>query len=76
MSNPFLTNNSLKKFVEDSNISKEKKDLLLGKVEQMDEEERKGLFETLIDIVLLDVEEQEAIRKIEKYFQTPAKAQA
>lgn len=69
MVNPFLTNDALEKFVEGVKINPEQKSFLLSKIPQLDEEERIELFNLLKDIYFLDLEEQETIAKIKKYWQ-------
>jgi hypothetical protein len=68
MVNPFLTNDSLRTFVKGLKISQERKEFLLSKIPQLDEEERKNLFDLLLEIYLLDLEEKRAIERIKKYW--------
>lgn len=66
--NPFLTNNGLKSFINGLKISEEHKNTLIGALPEMDSEERTRLLEVLTKIYLLDLEEAEAIEKIKKYW--------
>lgn len=65
----FLTNEALKDFIEELKISRERKDFLISKVPQLDLKERINLFDTLKEIHFLDLEEEEAISRVEKYWQ-------
>lgn len=64
-----INDGSLKKFIQGIKISQERKDFLLSKLPQMDFDERKALFKTLTEIHLLDLEEKEAIERIEKFWE-------
>ncbi len=66
MINPLLSNNTLIKFVQSVNIKEERKDFLISKIPELDEEERISLFKTLTNIYFLDQEEKEAIDEIKK----------
>ncbi len=63
-----LHDESLEKFVQAVGLSKDKKELLLSKIPELDLEERKELFKTLVEIYRLDIEEKEAIERIKKYW--------
>lgn len=65
----FLTNDALKRFIEELKISREIKDSLLSKVNQLDLEERVKLFDTLKEVYFLDLEEKEAIARVKKHWQ-------
>lgn len=68
MVNPFLTNNALSNFVEKLKISPERKHFLFLKIPQLDLEERLGLFNVLKEIYFLDLEEEEAVARVRKYW--------
>lgn len=61
---PFLTNEALKRFVEGLKITQEQKDLIISKIPHLDKEERTRLFNLLQEIYLLDLEEEEIVKKI------------
>ena len=63
-----LHNKSLIKFVQLLGISEDRKELLISKIPELDLEQRKKLFKTLIDVYRLDIKEKEAIERIEKYW--------
>lgn len=69
MVNPFLTNTALDKFVKGVKVSQDKKNFLLSKIPQLDEEERIKLFKLLKEIYLLDLEEKKATERIKKYWE-------
>ena len=50
-------------------LSKDKKELLLSKVPELDLEERIGLFKILTEICRLDIEEKEVVKRVKKYWQ-------
>lgn len=64
MINQLLLNNSFKSFIEKLEIDQEQKDSLLLKIPQLNKEERLKLLDTLAQIYLLNLEEQETIEKI------------
>ena len=63
-----LHNKSLIKFVQSLGISKDRKELLISKIPEMNLEQREELLKTLTEIYRLDVEEKEAIERIRKYW--------
>jgi len=67
MVNPFLTNDALKMFLGELEIEKEKREFLISKIPQMDEEERIKLFNVLKAVYLLEIEKQRAINRVRKY---------
>ena len=67
MVNPFLTNDALKMFLGELEIEKEKREFLISKIPQMDEEERIKLFNVLKAVYLLEIEKQRAIDRVRKY---------
>ena len=69
MINPFITNLTLKNLIEKLGINQERKDILLEKLPQLDQEERLKLFEILKNIFFLNLEEKRAIEEIEKRWQ-------
>lgn len=69
MTNILFNNESLKNFIGVVNIGQDKKDFLLSKVPQMDLEERTKLFDVLKEVYLLDLEEKEAVEKVQKFWQ-------
>ncbi len=64
-----LHNESLKNFIKKVDINPKRKIFLTSKIPQMDLEERVKLFKTLTEIYLFDLEEKEALEKIDKYWQ-------
>jgi len=64
-----LHNESLEKLVRMAGLSKDKKELLLSKVPELDLEERIGLFKILTEICRLDIEEKEVVKRVKKYWQ-------
>lgn len=62
--NPFLTTPSLKRFIEGTEISEANKNRLISRLPELDEGERKSLFDCLKDIYLLDLEEARALERI------------
>ncbi len=64
----FLYNDSLKDFIKNIKISSEKKKSLVLKVPGMNLKERIRLFKTLTRIYLLDLEEAEAIERIDEFW--------
>ena len=68
MDHSLINNQSLEKFIQCLKISGEKKDFLLGKIPEMDAEERLALFKTLTKVYLLDLEEKEAVDRIIKFW--------
>jgi len=69
MTNNLLNNESLKTFIEKVGLDEEKKGFLLSKVDTMNEEERKDLFNLLTKIYVLDIEEEEAKKRISEFWQ-------
>lgn len=69
MTNLLLTNNNLKNLIENLKISDEQKAPLISSIPQLDEEERVKLLDVLKDIYLLDLEEAEALQKIQNSWQ-------
>ncbi|MDD5568871.1 MAG: hypothetical protein PHG23_00415 [Candidatus Pacebacteria bacterium] len=67
MANKILYNGSLKAFIESLKISRKGKDALIAKVDTMDFAERAALFKKLLMVYFLDLESEEAIKKIGKY---------
>ncbi len=67
--NPFLTNEALKKFIEQLKISEGKKQALIAGIPYLDEKERQELLLTLTNIYLLQLEEEEVVKKIREYFE-------
>ena len=68
MINPFITNPALRSLIKKLKIDQERKNILLEKLPQFDEEERLKLFETLKKVFLLDLEEKRVIERIKKYW--------
>lgn len=64
----FLTDESIKGFVESLKIDQAIKSSLESKISQLDEEERIGLFNVLKEVYFLDLEEDKSIDKIRKYW--------
>lgn len=64
---PLITDATLKKFIQKVRIDKKDKDFLISKLPEMDFEERRALFETLMKIHILDLEEEKAIARIEEF---------
>ena len=63
-----LYNESLKNFVEKLKISPELKNKLIAKIPRLDLKERMSLFRTLTKIYLLDLEEEQVIQRIKKFW--------
>ena len=68
MANKLLTDETLEGFIEIVGIGKDQKSQLLLKLPEMDEEERKNLFNLLKNIYLLDLEEKESIERVKRVF--------
>jgi hypothetical protein len=68
MANRLLADETLKGFIEIIGLNQGQKSSLLEKLPQMDEEERRDLFNLLKDIYLLDLEEKESIERIKRVF--------
>jgi hypothetical protein len=64
MTNLFLTNENLKKTIQEAKISQEQKDALIAKVPELDEQERLKLLDVLKETFFIDLEKNEAIEKI------------
>jgi len=71
MKNLLLTNENLKKAIRGVKISQEQKDALISKISILDEEQRLKLLDVLKEVMLLDLEETEAIEKIKNNWQAP-----
>jgi len=69
MVNLFLTNSSLKGFIESTKLAKQDKEFLLSKLPELDEEERIKLFNLLKEVYFIDRGEKEAIEKIKNYWE-------
>lgn len=69
MAETFLSNASLEKFINDVRLSKERKKELISKLPEMDRGERVALLSALKDVYLLDLEEKEALERVEKFWQ-------
>ena len=68
MTNLFLTNDSLQKFVEKVDIAEDSRKTLISGIPELDEQERTELFQSLKDIYFLGQEEKEAIARIKKFW--------
>lgn len=66
MANLFLSNKSFEELIKKLKINDEEKKELISKVLVMDKEERQKFLDVLKEIYLLDLEEAEAIEKIQK----------
>ncbi len=66
MTNLFLTNENLKKTIQEAKISQDQKDILISKLPGLDEEERLRLLDVLKETFFLDSEKDETIKKIEE----------
>lgn len=64
---PIINDESLKGFIKSVGIDEKDKNFLLSKLPEMDFDERKELFMTLVKIHLLDREEEKALTAIDKY---------
>jgi len=64
MANSILVNDNLKSFVQQLEISQDKKDTLLLKIPKLDREERLKLLDVLSEMYLSTLEEKKAIEKI------------
>jgi len=65
--NPFLTNESLEKIIELLKLKEEDKERIREKMKGMNEEERRKLFYSLIDLYRLDMEEERVLEMAEKF---------
>lgn len=65
--NPLLTNQSLKSFIERAKIAQEHKDFLLEKLPEMDNESREELLKTLTKVYILELEEQGVVERLSKF---------
>ena len=70
MKNKFLTYKNFRQFINGLKISDEQKNALIADIPQMNKEERTELLNTLKKIYLLDLEEAEAIERIQKNWET------
>ena len=61
-------NDNLKDFVKNLKIGPEQKKYLISKIPEMDLGERIRLFKTLTKVYLLDLEEAEAIERIDEFW--------
>jgi len=68
MAKILLYNESLISFIQAVGLSKDKEEFLCSKVPEMDLEERIELFKTLSEIFRLDLEKEEAIKRVKKYW--------
>jgi hypothetical protein len=68
MAKTLLYNESLISFIQVVGLSEDKKNFLCSKVSEMDLEERIELFKTLYEIFRLDLEKEEAIKRVKKYW--------
>ncbi len=68
MTNILLSDKSFKKFIENIKINNEQKNFFLSQISQLNEEERRQFFNLLMNIFLLDLEEEKAIEKLNKYW--------
>ena len=67
MINPFLTNESLEKFIEKSPaLNENEKKELLNKIPYLGKEDRIFVLDSLKDLTLLDLEKKEAIEKMKR----------
>ncbi|OGZ78151.1 MAG: hypothetical protein A2528_03505 [Candidatus Staskawiczbacteria bacterium RIFOXYD2_FULL_37_9] len=69
MAKSFLSNKNFQEFISKLNISEADKNILTSKVPQMDKEERLQILEVLKNIYLLDLEQTQALEKIQKNWQ-------
>ncbi|RJQ31326.1 hypothetical protein C4572_02760 [Candidatus Parcubacteria bacterium] len=68
MQSNILKDNSLQNLVRTLKIDEESRSLLIEKIPQMNLEERIGLWKDLADIYLLDLEEEEALKNLRKFW--------
>lgn len=64
---PIINDESLKGFIQSVGIDEKDKNFLLSRLPEMDFDERKELFMTLVKIHLLDREEEKALAAVDKY---------
>lgn len=69
MTNLFLTDENLKKAIQNAKIDQDQKDALVLKIPELNEEERLKLLDVLKQVVLLDLEETEVLGKIKNNWQ-------
>jgi len=69
MAKSFLSNKNFQEVISKLNISEADKNILTSKVPQMDKEERLQILEVLKNIYLLDLEQTQALEKIQKNWQ-------
>ncbi len=62
-----INDESLKGFIQSVGIDEKDKNFLLSKLPEMDFDERKALFETLVKIQILDREEEKALAVVDEY---------
>lgn len=70
MTNLLITNDNLKKLVENLKISDEQKTSIISRLPQLDEIERVNLLDVLREVYLVDLEESEALKKIQSAWQS------
>lgn len=66
--NPFTDEYFLRHFIDIVDLDEEKKNQLLKKLPNYNQEERKHLLTFLKDIYLLDLEEKQAIEDVSKHW--------
>lgn len=69
MTNLLITNDNFKNLIGSLKISDEQKTSLISSIPQLDEEERVKLLDVLKEVYLMDLEETEAIQKIQNTWQ-------
>lgn len=66
MTNPFLNNDSLKKFMNDVGVSVKTKKQILEKLPQMNAVERLDLFNMLKKLYIVQIVKQRTLSKVKK----------
>ena len=69
MANSLLTNDNFKDLINNLKITDEQKVSLISSISQLDQEERAKLIDVLKDVYLMDLEEAEAMQKIQNTWQ-------
>lgn len=64
MIHPFLTNQSLERFIRETPMDEEQKQALLERLPYLDEQDRQRLFEVLKDITLLEIEKDDILKSL------------
>lgn len=69
MTNILLCKNSIISLISQTNMGKEYKDKIIERLPQMDEGERQELFDTIKNIIFLEIEKEETKKRVKKYLE-------